>query len=63
MYIRLPIALIKISKEEFSIYSFNNGDPTCAVVGSNNDWCLVGGDVLVLRTWIDNSLRQIVGLK
>jgi hypothetical protein len=52
----------KITKEEFGLFQFDN-DPTCGVVGKNNDWCLVGGDVLVLKTWFDNSLRLIGDLK
>jgi hypothetical protein len=52
----------KITKEEFGLFRFDN-DPTCGVVGKNNDWCLVGGDVLVLKTWFDNSLRLIGDLR
>ena len=52
----------KLTKEEFAIFQFDN-DPTCATVGKNNDWCLVGGDVLVLKTWFDNTLRMIGDLK
>lgn len=52
----------KLTKEEFAIFQFDN-DPTCGVVGNNNDWCLIGGDVLVLRTWVDNTLRLVGDLK
>ncbi|MES1181632.1 MAG: hypothetical protein ABUL44_02440 [Flavobacterium sp.] len=52
----------KLTKEELPIFQFGN-DPTCALVGKNNNWCLVGGDVLVLRTWVDNTLRKIGELK
>ena len=52
----------KLTKEEFEIFQFY-GDPNCALVGKNNDWCLIGGDVLVLRTWADNTLRVITELK
>jgi len=52
----------KLTKEEFAIFQFDN-DPTCALVGKNNDWCLIGGDVLVLRTWVDNTLRILGELK
>ena len=52
----------KFTKEEFSIFQFHN-DPTCALVGPNNDWCLIGGDMLVLRTWVDYTLRFIGDLK
>ena len=52
----------KLTREEFAIFEFDN-DPTCAVVGKNNDWCLVGGEVLVLRTWVDNTLRMIGDVK
>ncbi len=46
----------KLTKEELGIYDFDY-DPTCAIVGKNNDWCLIGGDTLVLKTWIDKTLR------
>ena len=52
----------KLTKEEFPIFQFDN-DPTCAAVGKNNDWCLIGGDVLVLKTWVDNTLRMIGDLR
>jgi hypothetical protein len=52
----------KLTHEEFAIFRFNN-DPTCALVGQNNDWCLIGGDILVLRTWVDNTLRTFDGIK
>jgi hypothetical protein len=52
----------KLTREEFAIFEFDN-EPTCALVGNNNDWCLVGGDILVLRTWVDNTLRMIDELK
>lgn len=52
----------KFTKEEFAIFQFNS-DPTCALVGKNNDWCLIGGDLLILRTWVDNSLRIFDQLK
>jgi len=51
----------KLTRQEFSIFQFDN-DPTCGIVGKNNDWCLIGGDVLVLRSWIDHTLRKIDGL-
>ena len=52
----------KLTKEEFAIFKFDN-DPTCGIVGQKNDWCLIGGDLLVLRTWVDNSLRLVGELK
>jgi hypothetical protein len=52
----------KLTKEEFAIFEFGN-DPTCGLVGQRNDWCLIGGDVLVLRTWVDNTLRLVGELK
>jgi hypothetical protein len=52
----------KITKEEFAIFKSDN-DPTCGLVSKNNDWCLVGGDQLVLRTFFDNTLRLIGDLK
>ena len=52
----------KLTGEETEIFEFYN-DPTCTLVGKNNDWCLVGGDLLVLKIWIDNSLRKLDQLK
>jgi len=52
----------KLTTEEFAIFEFDN-DPTCGVVGQNNDWCLIGADVLVLRTWVDKTLRLVGDLK
>ena len=52
----------KITKEEIGIFRFE-GDPTCAVIGANNDWCLVGGHVLVLRTFYDRTVRPVGDLK
>lgn len=52
----------KLIKEEFAIFHFDN-DPTCAFVGKNNDCCLIGGDVLILKTCVDNTLRFIGELK
>ncbi|MEO6252191.1 MAG: hypothetical protein ABIO79_02765 [Ferruginibacter sp.] len=46
----------KITKEDNPVFQFDN-DPTSGLIGKNNDWCLVGGDILVLRTWVDNSVR------
>ena len=52
----------KLTNEEFSIFEFDN-EPTCGVIGQRNDWCLIGGNVLVLRTWGDNTLRLVGELK
>jgi len=52
----------KLTKEEIGIFRFYS-DPTCAVVGSNNDWCLVGGHILVLKTFYDRTLRPVGDLK
>ena len=52
----------KLAREEFGIYQFIH-DPTCAVVGRKNDWCLIGGEDLILRTWFDKTLRRIDSLK
>jgi hypothetical protein len=52
----------KIIEEEIPIFEFDN-DPTCGLIGKNNDWCLVGGDILVLKTWVDNTLRTFSELK
>ncbi|MDF2190335.1 hypothetical protein [Paraflavitalea sp. CAU 1676] len=48
----------KLTGEEFGIFEFDY-DPTCALVGRNNDWCLIGGEVLVLKIWADRSLRLL----
>ncbi len=52
----------KLTEEDFAIFEFSN-DPTCGLVGQRNDWCLIGGDVLVLKTWVDNTLRLVGGLR
>ena len=52
----------KFTNEEFAVFEFDN-EPTCGLVGQYNDWCLIGGDVLVLKTWIDNTLRLVGELK
>jgi hypothetical protein len=52
----------KLTKEEFAVFQFEN-DPTCGVVSTNNDWCLIGGEVLMLKTWKDNTLRMISEIK
>ncbi|MCD1117962.1 hypothetical protein [Chryseobacterium turcicum] len=52
----------KLTKEELPIFEFEN-DPTCAIIGQNNDWCLLGGDVLILKTWNDNALKFINNLE
>lgn len=52
----------KLTKEELPIFEFEN-DPTCAIIGQNNDWCLIGGDVLILKTWNDNTLKLVNNLE
>ncbi|MBS1604521.1 MAG: hypothetical protein JST42_17790 [Bacteroidetes bacterium] len=52
----------KLTTEEFCIWQFQN-DPTCAMVGKNSDWCLVGGEILVLRTFPDQTVRPVSNLK
>ncbi len=52
----------KILQKEIAIFDFDY-DPTCGLIGKNNDWCLIGSDVLVLKTWVDNSIRYISELK
>jgi hypothetical protein len=52
----------KLTTEEFAIFLFDS-HPTCALIGKNNDWCLVGGEDLVLSTWADNTLRVIGDIK
>lgn len=52
----------KLTKEEFPIFEFLD-DPCCSIVGQNNDWSLIGGDVLILKTWVDNTLRIVGDLK
>lgn len=48
----------KITNEESPVFQFY-GDPTCGLIGKYNDWCLVGGEILILRTGVDNSVRSI----
>jgi len=52
----------KLTKEESPIFEFLD-DPCCSIVGQNNDWCLIGGDVLILKNWVDNTLRIVGDLK
>jgi hypothetical protein len=55
--------LNKVTKEEFGIWRFQEGDPTCGIVGKNNDWCLVGGEILILKTFFDHTVRPVGDLK
>jgi len=48
----------KLTKEEIGIWRFQN-DPTCGIIGRNNDWCLVGGEILILRTFSDHTVRPV----
>lgn len=48
----------KITNEKFGLYAFEV-EPTCGLIGTNNDWALVGGEVLVLKTLFDNSVRML----
>ncbi|MCX8531278.1 hypothetical protein [Chryseobacterium luquanense] len=52
----------KLTKEEFCIFEFLE-DPSCSIVGENNDWCLIGGNVLILKTLVDNTLRLVGDFK
>ncbi|GGB03203.1 hypothetical protein [Puia dinghuensis] len=52
----------KLTKEEIGIWQFQH-DPTCGVVSKNNDWCLVGGEILILRTFFDRTVRPIGDLQ
>ncbi len=36
----------KLTQQEFAIFQFY-GDPNCGLVAKDNDWCLIGGEVLV----------------
>ena len=51
-----------ITKEEIGIWQFPS-EPTCGVIGENNDWCLVGGETLVLRTLFDRTVRPVGNLE
>lgn len=53
--------LNKTTNEEFDIFEFY-GDPTCGLIGPNNDWCLAGGNVLIFKNLLDNTLTVIDGL-
>jgi len=48
----------KFTREETGIFQFSN-DPACGLVGKNNDWCLVGGDRLILQTLLDNTISPV----
>lgn len=52
----------KITKEEIDIWRFHH-EPTCGLIGKNNDWCLVGGEGLILRTNFDRTVRQVGDLQ
>ncbi|HAD13979.1 MAG TPA: hypothetical protein DCF33_16260 [Saprospirales bacterium] len=54
--------LHKPSGESFPVHQFY-GDPVCALIGRNDDWCLIGGDVLVLLWVQDRTTKIIDGLK
>ena len=51
-----------ITNEEFGIWQFPS-DPTCGVIGKNNDWCLVGSESLVLKTFFDRTVRPVGDLR
>jgi hypothetical protein len=52
----------KILQKEMAIFDFDY-DPTCGLIGKNNDWFLIGSDVLMLKTWTENSIRFVGELK
>jgi hypothetical protein len=52
----------KLTKEEIGIWRFQS-DPTCGTIGRNNDWCLVGGEILVLKTFPDHTVRPVGDLE
>jgi hypothetical protein len=54
--------LHKPSGESFPVHQCY-GDPVCALIGRNNEWCLIGGDVLVLLLFQDRTTRIIDSLK
>lgn len=51
-----------LTNEETGICTFDN-DPTCGIVNATNDWCLVGGDSMVLKTFKNRTLWWIDELK
>jgi myo-inositol-hexaphosphate 3-phosphohydrolase len=51
-----------ITQEEIGIWRFQY-EPTCGIIGKNNDWCLVGGEILILKTFLDRTVRPIGDLK
>ena len=48
----------KITSQEIGIFTFDS-DPTCGLIGTNNDWCVIGGDILIVKTFFDNTLRTL----
>lgn len=51
----------KSTRKETPIFDFY-GDPTCGLIGSRNDWFLLGGDILILKTDKDNTVQPISNL-
>ena len=46
----------KLTGNETEIFSFY-GDPTCGLIANRNDWQLIGGDALVLKTRMDSTTQ------
>ncbi|NVK65031.1 MAG: hypothetical protein HWE22_10615 [Flavobacteriales bacterium] len=52
----------KITNQITPIFEFY-GNPTCGLIGNRNDWFLIGGEVLILKTNVDNTIQPIGDLK
>ena len=52
----------KLTNEEIVVWRFQY-EPTCGVIGQNNDWCLIGGEILILKTFFDHTVRPIGNLQ
>jgi len=51
-----------LTNEEIGVWRFED-EPTCGVIGKKNDWCLIGGEILILKTFLDNTVRPIGNLQ
>lgn len=49
--------IVKATNEMINLDEDSYGDPSCGIIDKMNDWCAVGGSLLVI--WIDNKVDQI----
>ena len=52
----------KLTKEAMGIWRFKY-DPTCGIISKNNDWSLVGGEILILKTFFYRTVRPVGDLQ